>query len=95
MDINPELKSGVRRELDRLQYWQLRRETDRGEPIAVGDTVYYKDYKHEGKVIELLDGQDGRRDLVGRRGAMVSFRDRSPVPVFLWALRHAGDSPPP
>ena len=87
MGINPDLKLEVREELGRLQFWEDRRRTRESEVVAVGDTVYYKDYKHPGIVTELLDGLDNRRDLVARSGAMVSFKSRPPLPVFLWALR--------
>ena len=86
--MQQDLKHSVREALDRLRYWERRRDSRASEPLAVGASVLYKDEKVPGVVIELLDGNDGRKMLVGRAGAMVSFKGRAPVPVFLWALQH-------
>ncbi len=87
-----ELKASVRTALDRLRYWERRRDQDQYDEVNVGDSVWYKDERVAGTVTELLDGKGGRKDLVGRAGAMVSFRNRDAVPVFLWALRSPDES---
>jgi len=86
--MQQDLKHSVREALDRLRYWERRRDSRASESLAVGASVFYKDEKVPGVVIELLDGNDGRKMLVGRAGAMVSFKGRAAVPVFLWALQH-------
>lgn len=92
MKVPRELGKAVKSALERLRYWERRRETREGLPVQVGDKVRYKDEPVIGIVTELRDGFDGRRDLVGRAGAMVSFRGRRAVPVFLWALQLAEQS---
>jgi len=81
----------VRDALDRLRYWDSRRDAREPGTFNVGDRVCYKDEKVAGVVTELIDGREERKPLVGREGALVSFRDRRSVPVFLWALRPAGE----
>jgi len=85
--MKPDLKPSVRAALERLRYWERRREQDQHDNFSVGDAVWYKDERVIGVITELLDGIDERKNLVGRAGAMVSFRNRTAVPVFLWALR--------
>lgn len=81
----------MREALDRLRYWDSRRDARESEVFQVGDRVCYKDEKVVGVVTEIIDGREGRKPLVGREGALVSFRDRRAVPVFLWALRPASE----
>jgi hypothetical protein len=85
--MKPDLKPPVRAALERLRYWERRREQDEHDNFSFGDAVWYKDERVAGVITELLDGSDERKNLVGKAGAMVSFRNRAAVPVFLWALR--------
>lgn len=85
--MNRELSLPVKDALERLKYWERRRDSRTSEPVVVGDCVYYKDEQVEGIVRELIDGKEGRKTLVGREGALVAFASRTAVPVFLWALR--------
>ena len=84
-----DLKEPVRAALGRLDHWERRRQTNDEAPVQIGASVRYKDEGAVGVVTDLLDGRDGRKTLVGRVGAMVSFEGRAPVPVFARALQLA------
>jgi hypothetical protein len=81
----------VREALDRIRYWERRREAEDAPPVQAGIRVRYKDEGAVGIVIDLLDGEEDRKKLVRRSGAMVSFDGRAAVPMFLWALQPADE----
>jgi hypothetical protein len=63
-----DLSPFVRARLDAYRYWQRRREQGENADVSIGSRVRYKDEPNVGVVMELLDGTDGRKSLIGRRG---------------------------